>query len=102
MEYPYMPPQTDISEENELLMLAHRAIPKHFPHELRGDLCQDLIVEMLLGEIDKGDLSAQMPSFLKRSLRKYPRKYDGMSLETSVFEDKTFGEMLSWEKVNYG
>jgi hypothetical protein len=101
LSYPYIKPSDD-SGEHRLTLLAHKLIPHGLPNGLREDLCQDLIVDLLTGELTEENLKGSIHGFVKKALRKYPSKYEGLSMETSLFDGhKTLGQMISSEGTVY-
>ena len=72
-------------------------VPRGLPKEARSDVCQDLVVAVLLGDVKKENLRDAMPRLLKKAFGMYPSKYRGLSLESTIGGDpdgRTLGETL--------
>lgn len=54
------------------------------PESIRGDICQDLIVNMLAGDLEYADLAASIPAFVKRQWGDWAR-----SLEAPYYSNGT-------------
>lgn len=81
--YPYIAKSP--TEEHELLLRVDRAVGRSLPPQWRGDFCQDLIVSILSGDLDVGNLHYEMPNYLKRFKREMPSKYKELSIDALIF-----------------
>jgi hypothetical protein len=72
-------------EGEELVRLVNAAVPASWPDFLRADVCQDLIVAILTGEISKDELHpGNVKEFSTRVFRMHPTKYAPISLDAPV------------------
>lgn len=51
--YPYLAHDPDSSTGADLVLLANKLVPTTLPHDIRADVCQELIVSILTGEISR-------------------------------------------------
>lgn len=56
-------------------------VPKSLPSGMRDDICQDLTVEVLLGNVKVNNIPDVLPQQLKKFFKAYPTKYGGLSLD---------------------
>lgn len=89
---PAMPEMTEyypFSRENlsnNLLWLVHSAVPKHLEEDIRADVCQDLIVSVLAGEVSRLNLGKAVPQILKRHRAMYGDRWKTVSIETPMYD----------------
>jgi hypothetical protein len=74
-------------------------VPKTFMVDERADLCQDMIVAVLTGEISLDNLRDRRGEWIKTALRNAPSKYGPLSLDAPIgFSGegriKTLGETI--------
>lgn len=77
LQYPYIQKPT---AEHQLLLDVHHAIPAGIPHELRADLCQDLIVAVLSGETTVENIPDVIASYAKQARKILPDRWRTVSL----------------------
>ena len=77
--YPFI--VDDPTEEHELLMAVHDAVPKGLPRGIREDVCQDLLVAILSNEFTLTELPDKIKPFITQTWRMYPGKYGPLSLD---------------------
>lgn len=51
--YPYLAHDPKKSDGEDLVVLANKLVPKGLPHDIRADVCQELIISILSGEITR-------------------------------------------------
>ncbi len=93
--YPFI--SSKVTEEHDLLLVVHNAVPKGLPAYHRDDICQDLLVAILDGSIRLENLPDEVSRFIKQAYKKFPTKYGPMSLEqplTKDSDDFTLGDTL--------
>lgn len=61
--YPFI--TKDRTADNAILAAVHSAVPKYLAEDIRADVCQDLIVSILTGEVSLDNLSEIVPQHLK-------------------------------------
>lgn len=83
--WPYVSSQP--TEDHDLLLAVDGLVPRGLNEQVRADICQDMIVSILSGEITLDSLRDSKPEYLKRVFKGTPSKYGHLSLETTVFSD---------------
>lgn len=86
--YPYLihkPSNGD--KERQLLLAVHDAVPKRLPDHIRADVCQDLIVAVLSGDISQDDLRDSSSWYVGKVIKQHPFKYGHLSLDAILGED---------------
>lgn len=65
------------------------ALTRGIPEQWRQDVCQDLVVAVLSGEVSLGNLQDALPEHLRRVFKMHPIKYGEVSLDAPIFGDGT-------------
>lgn len=60
----------------------------HVPEHIRQDVCQDLIVAVLSGEMDLSQVSGEARKFVNKHYQEYANKFRDASLNLPVFGSK--------------
>lgn len=85
----------------ELVSLVDRLVPKELEHSIRADVCQDLIIAVLAGDIEKANLNKEAPKFIRRHFRQYRDKWGALQIDHPIPGDRhglTLAEMLTNDK----
>lgn len=69
------------TDEHDLVMVIDGLVPKTLPEMVRQDVCQDLIVSVLGGEVSLGNLQDALPKHVRQAFKLYPSKYGPISLD---------------------
>lgn len=100
--YPFVV-RDDGSEEHRLLRVVNAAVSRNFDPSLRADICQELIVAVLLGEVQEKDLAAKARTLTKlfKERRdhlpldwKIPGTGGGLSIEDGISDEDSL-----WDRV---
>lgn len=98
--WPFMPELPDKPlDGHELVLAVDDAVPKHLPEVWRQEVCQDLVLAVLDGEIRIADLQASAGEFVKRVWKQFPIKYGHLSLDQPApwrmsDDPRTLGDLL--------
>ncbi len=97
--YPFYTETPD--EEHDLLEWAHHLVPRSIPDNWRADICQDLIVALLMGEVTKDNAELAVPKYIKKVFKEFPSKYGPLSLdaEFSPNDDRTLMDKLAGDSL---
>jgi hypothetical protein len=68
----------------DLMVAVNNAVPKGLPDHIRADICQDLIVAILSGEMDKSELQGEVKGYTRKVLQMHPLKYGDLSLDAPI------------------
>lgn len=79
LAYPYV--KHAETPEHKLLFDVHRMLPKGLPHEIRGDLCQDLIVAVLSGETTIENIPEVVAKYARDARKILPDRWRNVSLD---------------------
>lgn len=86
------------TNDHDLLLAVESLVPKTFLADERADLCQDMIVSILTGEISLDNLRDRRGEWIKTALRNAPSKYGPLSLDAPVYlgegKSRTLGETI--------
>lgn len=80
--YPFK--ASGVTATHHLLETVHHLVPDRLPREIRADVCQDLIVAVLVGDISIDNLKDQVPAYVKKVFKMFPIKYGHLSLDQVV------------------
>jgi hypothetical protein len=85
--YPYMVHDPSVADEGRRLVLAVNSIvPQSLPDFIRADICQDIVVSVLAGEIALADISpGGAKQFISKVLKDHPIKYGPLSLDAPAY-----------------
>ncbi len=100
LAYPYMLHRPRNGDgERALLLDVHNAVPKYLPDWLRADICQDLIVAVLAGDVERDELKGSVKDFTRKVLKMHPMKYGDLSLDAPIWDNssRTIGDTISDE-----
>ena len=97
--YPYVihKPNHDDGGAYDMMVLVNNAVPKGLPDFLRADICQDLIVGLLSGEISKDELKGKVKGYTRKVFEMHPMKYGHLSLDAPLYSDsdRTLADIIS-------
>lgn len=98
LAWPYVGEHTPKSIAGlDLIEAIDAIVPTSLAPATREDVCQDLAVAVLTGEVNLGNLRDALPKYLDRAFKQFPIKYGHLSLDSLPPWDKdgrTLGESL--------
>lgn len=91
--YPYV---SRGARSHTLIEAVNAAVPRTLPEHVRSDLCQDLILAVLEGEIPLEGIQHQVKPYLTRVYRMFPVIGAPLSLDMPLFDDgpTTLGDSI--------
>lgn len=95
--YPYVIHKPTAKDDTyDLMMLVNAAVPKQLPDHIRADICQDLIVDILAGDISADDVKHNLKSYSRKVFEMHPMKYGHLSLDAPMGDGSfTLADILS-------
>ncbi|MGI9293435.1 MAG: hypothetical protein ACR2PS_05580 [Pseudomonadales bacterium] len=83
--YPYLivQPEFGVNEGQDLLLKINNAVPAALPDQIRADVCQDLAVAILSGDMAESELDNEAILFVKKVFKMYPTKWGPISLDAT-------------------
>lgn len=86
--WPFIPEKTPRGLDGmEMLLAVDAVVPKSLPEQMREDLCQDLVMALLSGEVEQRNLRDALPAYIQKVKRLFPIKYGNLSLSRDLFGD---------------
>jgi len=84
-----------VPEEHEMLHAIDR-LTKALPEQWRQDVCQDLVVSVLSGDVTLDNLRDALPKYVREVFKMHPVKYGPLSLDAPIRDDstRTLGDSL--------
>jgi transposase-like protein len=82
--YPFIPALGTPRPEHELLMMINAAVPYNIPEDRRADICQELAVAVLLGDVDAANLEAAWRPMFHKVYAQHPTLYAPLSLDAPI------------------
>lgn len=76
-----LPSDPHRSADVALMQHIHRIVPAGLPSDMRGDLCQDLLVAVLSGETSVANLPEMMNKFVRDARKMMPDRWKTISLD---------------------
>lgn len=74
--YPYLAHNPENDDGHSLVLLANQLVPGHLPDQVRADVCQDLIIGMLAGDIEPDRAQDFVAKYLCEIYKLHPCLYD--------------------------
>lgn len=75
------------AEEHKVLLAVDAVISRTLPREIRADVCQDLVVAILMGDVKIENLMDIAPQFIRSAYKQYPKMFGPKSLDTPLGPD---------------
>lgn len=79
--WPYVSSDTSVVDES--ILAVHEALPLSLPPDVREDVAQDILVALLEGKFDMGEILDKMPFFIKAHFRLFPKQFGPLSLDAA-------------------
>lgn len=86
-----------LKTENDLLLKIHAAVPSGLNRAIRGDLCQDLAVAVLSGEVSVENLPDAVARYMKEARKFSPKSEDELWKKRVFTSAKRADNLLSWQ-----
>lgn len=86
-----------VRDESELLKAIDSAVPKNMPREMRAEVCQELAVLVLSGDVAIHDLASMLPEVKTNFNQMFNRRFTDVQLSTPIYhnsERTTLAETL--------
>jgi transposase-like protein len=82
--YPFLPPAPVSRPEHEMLRAVSEAVPHNIPHDRRADICQELVLALLIGDIEISDLPVAVWKMFHKVYALHPTTYGPLSLDAPI------------------
>lgn len=83
--YPYMVHDSKRPDEGaDLVRLVNAAVPATLPEQWRADVCQEMIIGVLSGDISKGNLHDHVKKYIRSQFKANPTMFEGNMLKFSL------------------
>lgn len=96
--YPFVIHKPKVKDDAyDLMLLVNSAVPKALPDHIRADICQDLIVDILAGDISRDELAGRVRGYARKVLEMHPIKYGHMSLDQPLYagDNRTLADLIA-------
>lgn len=89
--------------EWDMLVAINNAVPRGLPDHIRADVCQDICVAILAGELQLEDLKGELRGYIRKVTKMHPLKYGDVSWDAVISsdDDRTFGDVYSAEVAGH-
>ena len=82
--YPFMVHNpTEPDGARDLVLLVNQAVPDRWPEQIRADVCQEMIVGLLSGDIAVGELRDSVQKYWQKHFKTLPQQYGEGGLRIS-------------------
>lgn len=82
--YPFMPAVSKPRPEHELLMMINEAVPRGIPEDRRADICQELALAILIGDVETANLEKAWQAMFKKVYKMHPADFGPISLDAPI------------------
>lgn len=94
LAYPYIKGQA--RDEHAFLLAVNAVVPQGLPGDLRSDVCQDMLLAILEGELSVAQIKDALLHYMKAARKRYYMPWGIRSLDDPLWDDgRTLGETLS-------
>lgn len=73
--YPYLAHDPKSANGHDLVLLANKLVPQGLPHDIRADVCQELIVSILSGQVTRDQAHDYVQKHISKVFRSVEFKY---------------------------
>lgn len=70
--YPFIAHNHKLRDDEALVMLVNNAVPRGWPEHVRADVCQNMVVAMLSGDLTPGETHDYARKFITEHFKEYP------------------------------
>lgn len=102
--YPFLPQK--VLPQHELLRLINDAVPREIPEDRRADICQELALAILIGDVETTKLATSWQQMFHKVYKMHPTVWAPLSLDAPIpgTDDLRLIDTLStedsiWNKV---
>lgn len=92
--YPFAAQKSTEVQDCELLMAVHEVVPRGLPTQLRGDICQDLIVQILSGDTSFANIQDNPGKYIHALMKEHAGRYGTISLDSKDEDGRSVMEIL--------
>ena len=85
LQYPYI--IGEAKDDHAFLLAVNAIVPRGLPGDLRADVCQDMLLAILEGNLSPDDLETAMPNYLKAARKRYQMPWGTVSLDAPLWDD---------------
>ncbi len=98
--YPYLSRST--YSDDALMLQVDAAVPRGLSQQVRADVCQEILVGILSGEVRREDLSEAVRQYVKTVYQTYERHWNHCSLDSSlgVDDDRQLHDIMASEMLS--
>lgn len=84
------------NDDHALLKYVNDLVPRNLPEHVRSDVCQDVLVDIVSGELTRDGVKSRLPEYVRRAYKFMPSKFGPLSLDGFIYGDEgvTLGERL--------
>ena len=89
--YPFLMHDPKDTDGGDLVVRVNNAVPKGLPEQIRADICQDIIVAILSGELSESELDSggDIRPFITAGRKLFADKWKHVSLDAPMFGDSS-------------
>ena len=96
--YPFLIHEPKRPDEGfDLTKFVSESVPRGLPPEVRADLCQDMIVALLSGDITRDQVAGSIKEFTRKAFKAGPQKYGHVSFDAPLpgMDGRTLSDVLN-------
>lgn len=94
--YPFIPESGRVKSDGlSMVLLVNGMVPRGLPEQLRGDVCQELIASVLLGEFTETEIPLHVKSIIARVRHQQEGHYMAISLDQPMRDGRSWHDVLA-------
>lgn len=75
------------NEDYRLMERVNLLVPRTFPESVRADMCQELLVDIISGDLEIDNAQSRIAEYARRAFKFEPSKFGPLSLDALMFGD---------------
>lgn len=98
LQYPYIVGKA--KNDSAFLLAVNAVVPHGLPGDLRNDVCQDMVLAILEGDLSPDDIAAEMPKYLKGARKRYSMPWGTVNIDAPLWDDgRPLAEVISENRL---
>ncbi len=94
LQYPYV--MGKAKNDHAFLLAVNAVVPQGLPGDLRNDVCQDMLLAIIEGDLSMDDVKTEMGAYLKAARKRYSMPWGTVNIDAPLWDDgRSLSEVIS-------
>lgn len=94
LNYPFIAPTTPASDAQDLVLFVNGSVPKGLPEQLRADVCQEILLAVVAGELERTEIPLAVRKFITKARRDSNVHYMAFSIDAPRRDGRSWHDIL--------